>query len=154
VARVMYRLASMIPLPRSARSWSLCRSPGCMGPAYFAARELARRLNVSRTTVTVAYDRLTGEGFITSRVGAGTYVSDDVAGHDRRRPEGGVGGAEGTRGPTRPAGRQPPCAFSTTTTPEHLALSTWPPTHTPPTPVARAARSSSGRCALHITPPT
>ena len=43
-------------------------------------RELARRLNVSRTTVTVAYDRLTGEGFITSRVGAGTFVSDDVAG--------------------------------------------------------------------------
>jgi GntR family transcriptional regulator/MocR family aminotransferase len=42
-------------------------------------RELARRLNVSRTTVTVAYDRLTGEGFITSRVGAGTFVSDDVA---------------------------------------------------------------------------
>jgi GntR family transcriptional regulator/MocR family aminotransferase len=26
-----------------------------------ATRELARRLNVSRTTVTVAYDRLTGE---------------------------------------------------------------------------------------------
>jgi GntR family transcriptional regulator/MocR family aminotransferase len=45
-----------------------------------ATRELARRLNVSRTTVTVAYDRLTGEGFITSRVGAGTFVSDDVAG--------------------------------------------------------------------------
>jgi GntR family transcriptional regulator/MocR family aminotransferase len=43
-------------------------------------RELARRLNVSRTTVTVAYDRLTGEGFITSRVGAGTFVSDDVLG--------------------------------------------------------------------------
>jgi GntR family transcriptional regulator / MocR family aminotransferase len=42
-------------------------------------RELAGRLNVSRTTVTVAYDRLTGEGFITSRVGAGTFVSDDVA---------------------------------------------------------------------------
>jgi GntR family transcriptional regulator/MocR family aminotransferase len=35
---------------------------------------------VSRTTVTVAYDRLTGEGFITSRVGAGTFVGDDVAG--------------------------------------------------------------------------
>jgi GntR family transcriptional regulator/MocR family aminotransferase len=43
-------------------------------------RELAHRLNVSRTTVTVAYDRLTGEGFITSRVGAGTFVSDNVAG--------------------------------------------------------------------------
>jgi GntR family transcriptional regulator / MocR family aminotransferase len=45
-----------------------------------ATRELARRLDVSRTTVTVAYDRLTGEGFITSRVGAGTFVGDDVAG--------------------------------------------------------------------------
>jgi GntR family transcriptional regulator / MocR family aminotransferase len=43
-------------------------------------RELAHRLNVSRTTVAVAYDRLTGEGFITSRVGAGTFVSDNVAG--------------------------------------------------------------------------
>jgi GntR family transcriptional regulator / MocR family aminotransferase len=43
-------------------------------------RELAGRLNVSRTTVSVAYDRLTGEGFITSRVGAGTFVSDGVGG--------------------------------------------------------------------------
>jgi hypothetical protein len=43
-------------------------------------RELAHRLNVSRTTVTVAYDRLTGEGFIASRVGAGTFVSDNAAG--------------------------------------------------------------------------
>jgi GntR family transcriptional regulator / MocR family aminotransferase len=41
-------------------------------------RELARRLNVSRTTVTVAYDRLSGEGFVTSRVGAGTFVSNDA----------------------------------------------------------------------------
>ncbi|HEU4631904.1 MAG TPA: PLP-dependent aminotransferase family protein [Gemmatimonadaceae bacterium] len=40
-----------------------------------ASRELARRLGVSRTTVTVAYDRLAGEGFVTSRVGAGTFVS-------------------------------------------------------------------------------
>ena len=54
-------------------------------------RELARRLNVSRTTVTVAYDRLTGEGFITSRVGAGTFVSDDVAGRaGPGRPAGGA----------------------------------------------------------------
>jgi GntR family transcriptional regulator/MocR family aminotransferase len=37
-------------------------------------RELARRLTVSRNTVTAAYDRLTGEGFISGRVGAGTYV--------------------------------------------------------------------------------
>src|SRR4029453_8716720 len=47
-----------------------------------------RRLNVSRTTVTVAYDRLTGEGFITSRVGAGTFVGDDVAGPAVTSPAG------------------------------------------------------------------
>src|SRR5688572_25616327 len=43
-------------------------------------RELARSLGVSRTTVTVAYDRLWGEGLVTSRVGAGTFVSDDLPG--------------------------------------------------------------------------
>jgi GntR family transcriptional regulator/MocR family aminotransferase len=39
------------------------------------SRELARRLSVSRTTVTVAYERLAGEGYVDSRVGAGTFVS-------------------------------------------------------------------------------
>jgi GntR family transcriptional regulator / MocR family aminotransferase len=34
------------------------------------SRELARRLTVSRSTVTGAYDRLAGEGFATARVGA------------------------------------------------------------------------------------
>jgi GntR family transcriptional regulator/MocR family aminotransferase len=43
------------------------------------SRELAGGLRVSRTTVTVAYDRLAGEGFVTSRVGAGTFVSEHVA---------------------------------------------------------------------------
>ncbi|WP_410564883.1 PLP-dependent aminotransferase family protein [Amycolatopsis sp. cmx-4-61] len=37
-------------------------------------RELARRLSVSRNTVAVAYDRLTADGFLAGRVGAGTYV--------------------------------------------------------------------------------
>jgi GntR family transcriptional regulator / MocR family aminotransferase len=44
------------------------------------SRELAHSLSVSRTTVTVAYDRLNGEGFVTSRVGAGTFVSEQAAG--------------------------------------------------------------------------
>ena len=52
-------------------------------------RELARGLSVSRTTVTVAYDRLAGEGFVTSRIGAGTYVrhrTTQRAGRPRRAP--------------------------------------------------------------------
>ena len=39
------------------------------------SRELARRLAVSRNTVSSAYDRLIGEGFLTGRVGAGTFVA-------------------------------------------------------------------------------
>src|ERR1700716_2531113 len=42
-------------------------------------RELARMLSVSRTTVTVAYDRLWGEGLVTSHVGAGTFVSEHTS---------------------------------------------------------------------------
>ena len=41
------------------------------------SRELARRLTVSRNTVTAAYERLAGEGFISGRVGAGTYVTGE-----------------------------------------------------------------------------
>ena len=51
------------------------------GDALPPSRELAKRLGVSRTTVTVAYDRLAGEGFVISRVGAGTFVRERV-----RRP--------------------------------------------------------------------
>jgi GntR family transcriptional regulator/MocR family aminotransferase len=40
-----------------------------------ASRELAATLRVSRMTVTVAYERLTAEGFVVSRVGDGTYVN-------------------------------------------------------------------------------
>jgi GntR family transcriptional regulator / MocR family aminotransferase len=41
-------------------------------------RELARALAVSRATVTVAYERLAAEGFVTSRQGSGTFVSELV----------------------------------------------------------------------------
>lgn len=53
------------------------------GDCLPATRDLARSLQVSRTTVTVAYDRLAGEGFLTPRLGAGTYVSDHFAPVDR-----------------------------------------------------------------------
>jgi GntR family transcriptional regulator / MocR family aminotransferase len=50
------------------------------------SRELARRLGISRTSVTVAYDRLTGEGFVTTRIGAGTFVSARATGGPRSAP--------------------------------------------------------------------
>ncbi|PZG32960.1 GntR family transcriptional regulator, partial [Spongiactinospora gelatinilytica] len=39
-------------------------------------RTLARGLDVSRNTASVAYERLTAEGFLVARAGAGTFVSD------------------------------------------------------------------------------
>jgi GntR family transcriptional regulator/MocR family aminotransferase len=57
------------------------------GDALPATRELARRLAVSRNTITNAYQRLIAEGFLVGRVGAGTFVSDDVpALRPRRAP--------------------------------------------------------------------
>jgi GntR family transcriptional regulator/MocR family aminotransferase len=49
------------------------------GESLPPSRELARRLSVARTTVMVAYDRLAGEGFLSSRVGAGTFVNEQLA---------------------------------------------------------------------------
>jgi GntR family transcriptional regulator / MocR family aminotransferase len=55
-------------------------------------RELARRLDVSRNTVTVAYDRLTADGFLTGRVGAGTFVcAEPVTRLRTRKAPGGSG---------------------------------------------------------------
>nr|WP_198946317.1 PLP-dependent aminotransferase family protein [Pseudofrankia asymbiotica] len=45
-------------------------------------RELARRLSVARNTVSVAYDRLAAEGYLDSKVGAGTSVR--AGGHLQR----------------------------------------------------------------------
>ena len=47
------------------------------------SRELAQALAVSRSTVVAAYDRLAAEGFVTSRPGAGTFVSEGLA-HAKR----------------------------------------------------------------------
>ncbi|WP_375173054.1 PLP-dependent aminotransferase family protein [Pseudooceanicola sp.] len=43
-----------------------------------ATRILAKDHGVSRTTVVTVYEQLASEGMITSKVGAGTYVSDEV----------------------------------------------------------------------------
>ena len=46
-----------------------------------ATRILARDHGVSRTTAVTVYEQLASEGMVTSRVGAGTYVSDEVRPH-------------------------------------------------------------------------
>lgn len=48
------------------------------GETLPSSRELAHRLEVSRNVVVVAYEYLHAEGFLTTRVGAGTYVSDHI----------------------------------------------------------------------------
>lgn len=45
-----------------------------------ASRTLAKEIGVSRTTVIDALERLTAEGLLEARVGAGTYVSEALAG--------------------------------------------------------------------------
>jgi GntR family transcriptional regulator/MocR family aminotransferase len=49
------------------------------GDALPPTRELARRLQVSRNTITHAYERLTAEGFLVGRIGSGTTVRPDAA---------------------------------------------------------------------------
>jgi GntR family transcriptional regulator / MocR family aminotransferase len=69
VTREIYRQIRRVILDGQLR-------PGDLLPP---SRVLARGLGVSRTTVAVAYDRLSSEGFVTARVGAGTFVSEQVA---------------------------------------------------------------------------
>jgi len=47
-----------------------------------STRDAAARLSVSRNTVATAYDHLIAEGFLTSRSGVGTFVSERVRGQD------------------------------------------------------------------------
>ncbi|HEU5145013.1 MAG TPA: PLP-dependent aminotransferase family protein [Dermatophilaceae bacterium] len=69
---------------------------GRLGPGdrLPSTRELADELDVSRGTVTTAYDRLVAEGFLESRRGAGTFVrcAAPGVGSGRRRASPGVVG--------------------------------------------------------------
>jgi GntR family transcriptional regulator/MocR family aminotransferase len=62
-----------------------------------ATRDLAAQLGVARGTVTVAYDRLVGEGFLESRPGAGTFVTSVPLAASTERP-----GRRARRGAVRP----------------------------------------------------
>lgn len=41
-------------------------------------RQLAQQLSLARVTVAAAYDQLEAEGYLTGRVGAGTYITDNL----------------------------------------------------------------------------
>jgi GntR family transcriptional regulator len=49
-----------------------------------SVRELARELAVNQNTILRVYERLTAEGLLARRHGAGTYVSDDLPGGQLR----------------------------------------------------------------------
>ena len=55
-------------------------------------RELARRLEVSRNTVGVAYERLVADGVVAGRAGAGSFVGGEPLrrAQSRRAPAGAV----------------------------------------------------------------
>ena len=72
------------------------------GDALPPSRELAAQLGISRSTVTLAYERLTAEGYTDARVGAGTFVADGAAAaarHAHRRPSDAQQPAEDRRAP-------------------------------------------------------
>ena len=48
------------------------------GAKLLPSRELARRLGVSRNTVTFALDQLVAEGYVEAHVGSGTFVAETI----------------------------------------------------------------------------
>ncbi len=69
-----------------ARSGILVRTfpPGTKLPS---TRNLARRLGVARASVASAYEQLYAEGYLSGKVGSGTYVSSDLPQAIDRGPE-------------------------------------------------------------------
>lgn len=89
-------LASIAIDPKSPRSVSaqlhhalreiILAGGVAVGERLPASRTLAQELGVSRTTVIEAFDRLTAEGLIEARVGAGAFVSQALETERPRRP--------------------------------------------------------------------
>lgn len=76
--------------------------PGTRLPS---ARTLAREEGISRNTVEAAYSQLRAEGFLVRRIGAGTWVHDDLPKH-LLRPSGSRGDGAGSR--VWSSGAEPP----------------------------------------------
>jgi GntR family transcriptional regulator/MocR family aminotransferase len=79
----MHRLGSQDPLPLHRQLYEALRRAMLDGKLATSdrlpsSRDLAQDLNLSRNTVVAAINQLSVEGYLTSRVGSGTYVSDSV----------------------------------------------------------------------------
>jgi len=106
VKRAEGALLSSIVIDRSApstltaqicsglRELLLCGALGA-GERLPATRTLATELGVARTTIVECFERLTAEGLIETRVGAGTFVSEAMRGERPATP---------ARGPEMPQG--------------------------------------------------
>ena len=102
-------------------------------------RELAAQLELARGTVATAYEPLVAEGFLVARVGAGTYVADDVpqvGSRGRRRTERCDLAGAGPRPPRRLDRRGRPYDFGVGVPDPALFPSTrggawWPPSSGP-----------------------
>lgn len=100
-------------------SLNIDRTPGTIGNQLYAAirdlihsggltsgerlpasRTLAQDLQLSRTTVVSVFDRLTSEGLIESRTGAGTFVSNALMATRPKPPRGNLD-VDGAQKPTR-----------------------------------------------------
>ena len=73
------------------------------GARLSATRSLAREAGVSRNTVLLAYEQLLDEGYVTARVGSGTFVAASLPEDPAPAPRP-SGGSAGRR---RLAGRDP-----------------------------------------------
>lgn len=76
-------LSKTLAQPLQAQLTTALRNLLLSGPNYSgarlpASRPLSQELSVSRTTVTVAYDQLISEGYLTTRIGGGTFVADHL----------------------------------------------------------------------------
>jgi GntR family transcriptional regulator / MocR family aminotransferase len=96
----MNRLGAQDALPLHRQLYEALRRAlleGLLGPGdrLASSRDLAHDLDLSRNTVVAALSQLGVEGYLSSRVGSGTFVSEQLprslAGRSARRAPGGAG---------------------------------------------------------------
>ena len=78
-----------------------------LGSRVPTSRDLSRRIGISRNTVTLAYERLIGEGYLHTRPASGTFVAR-VLPHDDRLPPLDPAAQPRLQGRERQAERRPP----------------------------------------------